>query len=166
MTSAKLKLHWFLRLADVGSVSRPKSSTFEPLGSKHGGLETAATSLDWSFFSRMRQRSGGGTDLKLHRAVTGVGWALLPVGVLDGQECPSYNRHGAIDVVVRDNQSSFLNAPARGDRGFSVPDRSKLQYTIVAAIGHQQIARGWIEGQAVGVVQELSLPGPPQEPST
>ena len=42
----KLKLHWFLRLADVGSVSRPKSSTFEPLGSKHGGLETAATFLD------------------------------------------------------------------------------------------------------------------------
>jgi len=27
----------------VGSVSRPKFSTFEPLGSKHGGLETAAT---------------------------------------------------------------------------------------------------------------------------
>ena len=41
-----LKLHWFLRVADVGSVSRPKSSPFEPFGSKHGGLETAATSLD------------------------------------------------------------------------------------------------------------------------
>ncbi len=27
----------------MGSVSRPKSSAFEPLGSKHGGLETAAT---------------------------------------------------------------------------------------------------------------------------
>ena len=37
---------WFLRVADVGSVSRPKSSALEPFGSKHGGLETAATSLD------------------------------------------------------------------------------------------------------------------------
>ena len=40
----------FLRLVDVGTVSRPKSSIVEPLGSKHGGLETAATSLDRSFF--------------------------------------------------------------------------------------------------------------------
>ena len=47
------------------SVSRPKSHTFEPLGSKHGGLETTPTSLDWSSLSRMGQRSGGGTDLKL-----------------------------------------------------------------------------------------------------
>ena len=28
-------------------------------------------------------------------AVTFVGWALLPVTVLDGQECPSYNEQGA-----------------------------------------------------------------------
>ncbi len=27
-----------------------------------------------------------------------VGWALLPVAVIDGQECPSYNEHAAIDV--------------------------------------------------------------------
>ena len=37
-----------------------------------------------------RQFTGFGPELKLHRAVTGVGWALLPVGVLDGQ-CPSYS---------------------------------------------------------------------------
>ena len=41
-----LNLIWFLQLSDVGSVSRPKSSGFEPFGSKHGDLETAATSLD------------------------------------------------------------------------------------------------------------------------
>jgi len=26
------------------------------------------------------------------------GWALFPITFLDGQECPSYERHGAIDV--------------------------------------------------------------------
>ena len=32
----------------------------------------------------------------------------MPVEDTDGQECPSYNRHGAIDVAVRDNQGFFL----------------------------------------------------------
>ena len=32
--ATNLKLHWFMRLADVGSVSRPQSYTFEPFGSK------------------------------------------------------------------------------------------------------------------------------------
>ena len=40
----------FLRLVDVGTVSRPKSSIVEPLGSKHGGLEATDTPLDRSFF--------------------------------------------------------------------------------------------------------------------
>ena len=31
-------------------------------------------------------------------AVVFVGWALLPVAVIDGQECPSYSGRGAIDA--------------------------------------------------------------------
>ena len=37
-------------------------------------------------------------EIEARLKLTGVGWALLPVGVLDGQECPSYNGHAAIDV--------------------------------------------------------------------
>ncbi len=34
----------------------------------------------------------------LDKAVILVGWALSPVAVVDGQECPSYNGKAAIDV--------------------------------------------------------------------
>ena len=61
--------------------------------SGHGGPGQRQVS-----FSNGASAAGGGTNLKLHLAVTGVGWAFLPVAVLDGQERPSYNGLVAIDV--------------------------------------------------------------------
>lgn len=69
--------------------------------------------------------------------------------------------------VARDDKSLFL-AIIRLEAGgrFSVLHRSELQYTITTAIGHQKIARGWIESKPVGIVQELPCPSPSQKPST
>jgi len=47
------------------------------------------------------------------RTVIFVGWALLPVTFIDGQECPSYNGQSAIDVRgSRQPKVSFSNEPS------------------------------------------------------
>ena len=48
---------------------------------------------DAPFSDLKLQRRGNHGELEIDAAVIFVGWALLPVAVIDGQECPSYNRH-------------------------------------------------------------------------
>ena len=88
-------------------------------------------------------RLGNGSEFQKEEisfALIFVGWALLPVVVTDGQKCPSYSGHGAIDVRVFETTKALsangasaavgglthFRAPALLNRGGS-PQRSSAQ---------------------------------------